>query len=266
MSDEQQQDLQGPSEEDRATQDGWVPQDKWKGPSDKWRSAEVFNARGAQFHAILSKKTKTLEESLAAQAEKNEELTKTLREFGEHHSRTLDNERKKHEAQIRRLESEKNKADDAGDLDAYKAAEREIQELKAVEPPKPAPTQPQGPHPDVAAFVARNAWYSSDAELKAAANMFSTTLEINSPGLSMKENLVKTEEAVRKAYPEKFSNPNRAREQAVESGSIPMTERGSKRDYSSLPQDAKAACDRFVKQGVLTREQYVSQYSWGGDK
>jgi hypothetical protein len=265
MSDEPQVEGQseGPSEEERASQDGWVPQEQWRGPAEKWRGAAEFNARGAQFHAILSKKTKTLEESLASQAAKNEELTRTLREFGEHHARTLESERKKHEAQIKRFEAEKLKADDAGDLDAYKAAERGIQELKAVEPPKPAPTQPPQ-HPDVTAFLVRNKWFDSDAELAAAATAFSDRLARAEPNLTIKENLAKVEDGIRRIYPEKFGNPNRMREQSVESGSIPMADRGSKRDYSALPPEAKAACDRFVKQKVLTRDQYVAQFDWDG--
>jgi len=29
-----------------------------------------------------------------------------------------------------------------------------------------------------------------------------------------------------------------------------------------LPQEAKAACDRFVKQGLLTVEEYLKEYEW----
>jgi hypothetical protein len=29
-----------------------------------------------------------------------------------------------------------------------------------------------------------------------------------------------------------------------------------------LPSEAKAACDRFVKQKLMTREQYVADFDW----
>ena len=36
----------------------------------------------------------------------------------------------------------------------------------------------------------------------------------------------------------------------------------SKRSYEALPGDAKAACDRFIKQGLMTKEQYLDAYDW----
>jgi len=35
-----------------------------------------------------------------------------------------------------------------------------------------------------------------------------------------------------------------------------------KKSYNNLPSDAKSACDKFVKQGLMTKEQYVAEYSW----
>jgi hypothetical protein len=32
------------------------------------------------------------------------------------------------------------------------------------------------------------------------------------------------------------------------------------KSYAALPDDAKKACDRFVKQGLMTKEQYIKDY------
>ena len=35
-----------------------------------------------------------------------------------------------------------------------------------------------------------------------------------------------------------------------------------KKSYENLPSEAKAACDKFVKQGLMTREEYVKEFEW----
>jgi hypothetical protein len=35
-----------------------------------------------------------------------------------------------------------------------------------------------------------------------------------------------------------------------------------KKGYNDLPAEAKAACDKFVKQKLMTVEQYVNEYEW----
>ena len=37
---------------------------------------------------------------------------------------------------------------------------------------------------------------------------------------------------------------------------------GNAQTYDNLPSEAKAACDRFVKQKLMTREQYVADFDW----
>ena len=37
----------------------------------------------------------------------------------------------------------------------------------------------------------------------------------------------------------------------------------AKRSYENLPTEAKAACDRFLKQGLIrNKEDYVREYDW----
>ncbi len=248
-----------PPEEERARQEGWKPKEEWKGPPEKWLPAEAFNAKGEQIARILSVRTKKQEELLARQAAKLEELTTVIGEFRDYHASAIEQERAAHKAEIERLKAEKAKADHIGDFDAYKDAERKIRDLEAVSPP-PQKQRSDARNPDIDAFIERNQWFSSDPEMNAAAVMFSGALEKKSPSMSLAENLTKTEAAMRRMFPEKFENPRRSQEQAVESGSIPASSGEAKKGYSSLPLDAKVACDRFVKSGILTQKQYVDTY------
>ena len=47
----------------------------------------------------------------------------------------------------------------------------------------------------------------------------------------------------------------------VGTGSTSRPAKG-KKSYESLPAEAKAACDKFVKQGLMTREEYVKEFDW----
>jgi hypothetical protein len=66
---------------------------------------------------------------------------------------------------------------------------------------------------------------------------------------------------VKKAYPEKFANTNRNRPSPVEGTTAPSTS-GAKagKGFKDLPPDAQAACQKFEKQGLLTREQYLKEF------
>ena len=68
-------------------------------------------------------------------------------------------------------------------------------------------------------------------------------------------------EEVRRRFPEKFGNPRREKPNRVEGGGTPSG-RSGKKGYADLPPEAKAACDRFVKQGLMTKEEYVKDFDW----
>ncbi|MBF0399954.1 MAG: hypothetical protein HQL90_04230 [Magnetococcales bacterium] len=264
MSEEeqQQQESQIDPEEAAARQDGWLPKDQFKGPPERWVDPATFNARGRQIAGIMEKKLALTREELVRQTAKMAELAETMAAFKAHHEQTMERQRREHELQIQRLKEQKARADRDGDLDGYKAAEHELNNLESVKPPEPPKAQPKTePVPaEVIAFKDRNRWFDSDPDLRVDAIAYSTRLEREQPHLTLAENLAKTEAAIKRLNPDKFTNPKRSQDQAVESGSIPSVSAGQKRDYHSLPSSAKAACDSFVKQGLLTKEQYVEQY------
>ena len=38
--------------------------------------------------------------------------------------------------------------------------------------------------------------------------------------------------------------------------------RNTGRSYEDLPSDAKSACDKYVKQKLMTRDEYLQAYDW----
>jgi hypothetical protein len=66
-------------------------------------------------------------------------------------------------------------------------------------------------------------------------------------------------------FPSKFGTKKKVTSNGspVESGSGRQSRQSpSSKSYENLPPEAKAACDRFVKQKLMTKEQYVSEYDW----
>ena len=73
--------------------------------------------------------------------------------------------------------------------------------------------------------------------------------------------LAQVELRVKKQFPDKFKNPKKDNPPEVETGRA-SPQRESKKTYADLPPDAKRACDQFVKDGTLTKEQYLEIYEW----
>lgn len=140
----------------------------------------------------------------------------------------------------------------------------------------------------IGAWIGDNAWYTADEEMQALANAHHGKLLKTKPGLTLQENLEETRKYVAKRYPEKFKAEDEPDEQGedekpargsrVEGGSRVAGGGGGSR-FSKLPADAKAQCDKFIKEDGLflekgedpvkdlakARERYAADYL-GEDK
>jgi hypothetical protein len=83
------------------------------------------------------------------------------------------------------------------------------------------------------------------------------------PGLSVAERLAEVKNRTKKEYPDKFGNPRREQASSVaEPGAQPTRQKKGK-TYDDLPAEAKAACDKYVRNiPKYTREDYVKDYDW----
>ena len=111
-------------------------------------------------------------------------------------------------------------------------------------------------------WQSQNTWYGKDKMLTKYAEAEGELIRDDYPGIQGKNFLDKVSERLKERFPDKFDNP-RTKASAVEGSSSnrPIVNSG-KKTYSDLPPEAKAACDRFVKQGLLTKEQYISEFDW----
>jgi len=195
------------------------------------------------------------------------EVKETMAEFAQHHKET---EKRAYERAIADIRKQKAEAVSLGDgdkvvelddqLDALKQAQQEvIQEKKQPE------QKPTGPNKEYLTWVKSNLWFETDSELRALANIVSQEITLESPSLTDAEYLEEITKRVKESAPDKFENPNRRMSTTTGSsdGRSPGTSKTSKKTYENLPPEAKAACDKFVRNiKGYTVEDYVRDYDW----
>ena len=197
------------------------------------------------------------------------------KEFREFQKTQFEKKTQEYETQLAQLKQAKKEAINSGDgeravaiedaMDDIKvqnqAAKEELKvaEAKAKQMEKPIPQ----PDEHLTQWMEDNSWYGKDEKLRSVANSLGEQIRRENPGLIGKPFLDKLDQELADFAPEKFGKrrtPN-PMEGSTAGSARPSAIRG-KKSYDSLPADAKAACDRFVKQGLMTKEQYVSEYSW----
>lgn len=246
QQEQSQEQVQENPSEPRAREMGWMPKDEFKGNPDLWVDADKFIERGEGHIPIMKGKIKRLEDQLA-------ETKKTVRDFAEYHSQV---EKNAYERAHKDLKAKQVEAVAEGDVEKFQKVDQEIQELNNSVAKKPnIPNEPDASDPDtktVMEWAEKNTWFK-DEKLKNFAVNYHGALLNSKPELSLEENLQRVTKEVMKEFPEKF--PKKEPPPEVESSRTNISSK--KKSYNDLPSEAKEACDRFVKQGLLTRDQYV---------
>jgi len=252
--------------EQEAKQLGWVPQDEYRGDPDKWRDAKDFVEFGERILPILKSNNKKLHEVLGKTEAEVKQLRETMQQFAEHHKKTAEREYKKAEkefdAKLKRIKSEQTAAAKDGDIAKFQELENTREELEANKPEKPEEAAVGTPPPEFVEWVAENTWYNDDAELREEADLIGQIYRVKHPRMGAKSIFDYVSKQVKKLHPEKFENPNRQDAADVGSGNVDGNSQKSKgrKSYSDLPEDAKRACNMFVDEGLMTKEEYIKEY------
>lgn len=234
---------------------GWRPQEEFRGDPEKWVDAQTFIERGEQVMPLLKAQNKKLKREM-------DEIKATLKEFKDHTARVQNQELNSMLETIRRLKTD---AISRGDGEAVVALEDQqaqilTQQLQA-ESAKHQPQQPQFSQEDqnlARQWHTHNSWYGKDQELTRAVDAIGAQIMGVNPEIDKGEMFHQIDSLIRRQFPNKFTRASSAA--PVDAGrAMPRT--GAK-SYANLPADAKAACDRQVKAGMLTKEEYVKYYEW----
>lgn len=231
--------------EDRAREQGWRPKEEFEGDASKWVSAETFVAKGELIDRIeqLGKKLK--------------DSDKTIAMLKEHHTKVKESEFKR---AVEFLKQQKKQAYENGDVDKIIEIDDKIAEVRDTQKAQKAQDQvDEAPetHPVFQSWVSDNKWYESDSEMRADADAFGEAYARNNQDKTPQEVLEYVAKKIKKAYPEKFVNPNRNKPTGVESGS--GTRQGSSRDSFSLTEEEAKVMNTFIRNGVMTKEDYIKE-------
>jgi len=234
--------------EAEAKEQGWNPDYDGENKTD----AKTFVERGEKIAGILKSRLDKQEAQIAQLQESNQK-------FGEYHKQTLDAQRKQAEAEIKELKGQIAQAVTDGDGQAYTMLNDRMESINV--------SQNQTPTDDMAAWqqlsqgwINENEWYAKNPKLAAYADGISD--RIRGEGFNGSAYFSELTRRVKEDFPEEFTNPNKAKENIVEDGVQLSTGNSKEHTYENLPKDAKAACDGFVKDGFMTKEEYVNQFEF----
>lgn len=219
--------------EDIASKMGWAPQDQWRGDPERWKPAHEFVVTTADINTKLTSKLENVEKQLGTLARTSAAVTEQALA-------------KQREELLRAREE----AFDSGDKKAFNQADQQLAQIE-----RQAPTVPNEP-PETAEFRQRHQWFGKDQEATNWA--VSRAEQLAQQNIGVPRQLAIIEREAKDLFPEHFPKPQKG---------VQLNQPGArgaavtKKGYSSLPADAKAAADDYVKRGVFKNgEEYAKIY------
>lgn len=257
-----------------AESQGWVPKERYRGNESDWVDAETFVKRGREILPILRKNNENLVKDLNQTKEELKQFREAAEEFKKFQRESYERKTADYERRIQEIKESRAQAISDGDGqkvnaldDALDEAKEDLKEakqaVKDVVSVSEAPT-PTSIDPNLQTWLDKNTWFGEDRRMTSIANGIGESLRLEFPGLKGQAFLEKLDEVLTDEFPNRFGNKTKGSTSSrVESGSGRQG-RGNRnaQSYDNLPADAKSACDRFVKQKLMTREQYVADFDW----
>jgi hypothetical protein len=255
-----------------AESQGWVPKEKFRGDENDWVDADTFVKRGREIMPILRKNNENLLKELNTTKEQLKEFKKSADEFKKFQQQAHERKVSELNQQLEQLKNVRAQAISEGDGARVNAIDDAIDEVKeqtkqakdeareAAKAPPPQPTQVLDP--TLQEWMGKHEWFGKDKKLTDWTTAAGEELRQQNPTLMGKAFLDRLDELLEDEFPHKFKKDKPL--SPVESGSgRGRVTSNSKRSYENLPADAKAACDKFIKQGLMkSRDEYLALYEW----
>lgn len=228
--------------EQKALDMGWRPRDQFNGSDEEFVDAKEFVNRQPLFDKI-SQSTREVKE-----------LRKQVQALQTHYTAVHETAYKKALADLK-VQRRQALSDGDGERfdqldDEIKSVEKQVEQLQVEQ----APQAPEI-HPEFAAWVDANSWYEKVGYMRAFADDLGPRIKAANPDLSPKAVLLKVQEAVKKEFPHKFQNPNRAAAPNVEGSS--NTGRKSSKPTFELTEQERTIMHTLERSGV-SKEKYIA--------
>lgn len=246
--------------ETEAREMGWVGQEEWEGPEEKWIDARAFVEKGESVLPILRANNKRLKKDLLT---RDKEIS-TLKESMEAANKAIKALQKNHDAATQAAVEQAKKdlrvqlkeAREIGDVEVEEDIRDKLTELKQT--PKSEETEKKentGLHPDFIEWRDSHPWFT-DQSTPEARKKIRDFVRI---GEDLRDG---GDTTVGKAFMDKCLkilddrvNPSKKSPSKVESGNAGGRSAGGSRGFDSLPKEAKDAChddnDNFVGPGKM---------------
>ena len=251
MSGEEEQVVEqdaGPTPEDLATKDGWVPQDDWNGEAEKWVPADEFLRRKPLFEKIhtQNRQIKKIQENLNAMAS--------------HHKKVFE---ASYQKALEELEAQRDRAIDEGDSRTVRDIDREVKRVEQEYTEESAKVAPAaGPSAHFEEWVNANDWYTSNRGMKTRADEVGIGFAQANPDLPEEEVFAYVDERMRIEYPDKFVKSNtQTRKPAaasVESGEYSAKPRAGSKTIELTDQERKVM-NTLVRSKQMTKDEYMAE-------
>lgn len=230
--------------EQKAMEMGWRPKEEFDGDDEDFIDAKEFVRR------------KPLFDKIDTSTRQVKQLTKALDAFKEHYSRVNE---AAYERALKALKAERQTAVTNGDGERFEALDEQIKEVEEQaeqirQVAQPTPVE-QSEHPEFSSWKARNSWYEKTGYMRAYADQLGK--QLHSQGLQPQEVLREVEKAVRKEFPQKFTNPNKASAPSVET-SGGSAKRGGGGDGFELSDQERKVMNDLVRSKQMTKEEYIA--------
>jgi hypothetical protein len=230
--------------EKRAMDMGWRPADQFDGDPDDFIDAKEFVRRQPLFDRIEQ------------QSRQIKNVTKAMEALKTHYTQVKEVE---YERALKALKEGRKTALRDGDADTFDTYDQEIQrveeEAAKIRAAREAPiVQEETMHPEFQAWVNKNRWYNDAGYMRVFADEVGQKLAAQ--GMQPSDVLREVEKAVRKEFPGKFTNPNKAKAPDVDSTESPT--RATRRNEIELTDQEKRVMDTLVRGGHITKEKYLA--------
>ena len=233
-----------------ARSQGWVPQEEWEGPPEKWRDLDSFLEVGER----IKRSHKDLRNELKAQERTNKELKEAIDQLIQGQEAIRKAEREK---TIKELKAARREAVADGDVVKVEQLDDAIEKEKTKDAETPKKPQMD---PVVQDWMRENSWYGPQ---NPQAQAFANALDASNAqqGIDVRESLKIVEKEVRKRFPELFDAPatTTRRAPAVETAGRSRPSKAT--SLKDLPEAVQQIAKDFDAKGIMPVKRYIELYN-----
>lgn len=226
-----------------ATELGWRPKDEFSG--EDFVDATMFIKRSRDIQDTMKGHIKDQKRQLA-------DLNSSVEELKVHNERVYKVEVANLKKELTTLKAEKKAAIEDGDVAKVDELDERIGvvEESMVAPAETSTKKQETATPEFEEWVKNNSWYKTDEEMR----QYADSLADENKGLSFERVAKLVTKRVKEAFPDKLSSKKEVIDRVE--GSTRNRSAGSFTE-ADLTSSQKAIMSQFVRQGIMTKQQYI---------